>query len=692
MTIEMYNHCVLCNPEVNWLELEFRSENDEPINGLKVTITNPSTKQTHQQTTSQGNVLFSHISAGEWVVSVDTDNLLEEVEQYASRKEGEASPVQSRTADEKGAAQKKPKEYHAIHVGDVWASQPDDEFLVEHHGPVMGNYSEKTKGFRANHNRTVVLEIKALRSYMPMMVDTEQFSLVNSYTFALLAQLAYASDKYGAPDNDEANRLPEGSINRIIEQLKLKEKPEYCASTKENWLLVEIPYSEHLKANYYQDTDIGAEAYILSNDDIAIVGVRGTQKHFGNEEINKLSQTPQVIVADKVSPLPILKITEITDGVIAALNSPGYQDVVTDIDASQISPPEFGGTYVHQGFYQYAMALWKPINDAILKHHGNKKVYICGHSLGGAGALLLSSLIQETYSPSTLRLFTYGMPRAGTHSFVSRYNAIKHYRHVNNHDLVPQVPMRWMNTNPDDKSDSTSVWKYFSPALYLWDSLKERTVDNDDDNYQHHGNLVQLLTYSLAKHQPNDIKQVLLTEKQTHVSSLTLASNQTEDSYRLAKTLSEDHIDINGYVGTIHQSGLDHMMSEYIPNFKSQLTLLLNDTLDRSYIEAAQTVHSTEQRLLDTYQKLKQDKINALGMQYVTRKNPAAHAREEQKRTQTVFAIKQEIELTEKIIWNVQRVRQELETLVTNPALLPVDRLLFGDQTLDKTTIKEQLQ
>jgi predicted amidohydrolase len=34
MAIEMYNHCVLCNPEVNWLEVEFRSENDEPINNL----------------------------------------------------------------------------------------------------------------------------------------------------------------------------------------------------------------------------------------------------------------------------------------------------------------------------------------------------------------------------------------------------------------------------------------------------------------------------------------------------------------------------------------------------------------------------------------------------------------------------------------------------------------------------------
>lgn len=40
--MDSFNYCVQCNPEENWLELEFRSENDEPIDGLLVTITNQS--------------------------------------------------------------------------------------------------------------------------------------------------------------------------------------------------------------------------------------------------------------------------------------------------------------------------------------------------------------------------------------------------------------------------------------------------------------------------------------------------------------------------------------------------------------------------------------------------------------------------------------------------------------------------
>ncbi|MGV3003439.1 lipase family protein [Vibrio sp. E150_018] len=689
--MEMYNYCVLCNPEKNWLEVEFRSENDEPIKNLKVTITNPSTLQTHQMIAHQGHCIFGDIAAGEWVVSVETESLLSIVEQYASRKEGETSPVKSRAESKQGAAHKNPKKYYNVRVGDLWQDLPEDQFLVDNQGPVMANYNEGTKGFRAYHNATFVLEIKALRSYMPMIVDTDEFSLVNSYNFALLAQQAYASDKFGIPD-DKNPRLPEGGHETVLKQLKLRQRPAYCASTKEDWLVEEVPYSKALSGEYYFDEQIGAEGYIFSNSEIAIIGVRGTQTYFGNEEIGKISESAVAKMANMTTVFPVLKLSEVADGVIAGFNSPGYQDVVSDIAASQIALPEFGGSFVHQGFYQYAIALWSTLEDDVKDLHRNKKFYICGHSLGGAGALLLSAVIQNIYHPATLRLYTYGMPRTGTHSFVSRYKSIVHYRHVNNHDLVPQVPMRWMNTNPDDKNANTPIWIYLSPALYLWDSLKDRVVDNDDDNYQHHGNLVQLLTYSKNKHQPEPVEQVLLTPRQTHVTSLSLISNKIDDSYRLADSLSEDYIDINGYIDTGMNSALDHMMSEYIPNLKAQLVLLLDDTLDQSYQAAAQVVQQTEQRLIKSYQELKVGQVDALGMQYIARKDPAANAQYEYQRSQALFKIKQEMELIEKLALNNQRVRKELQALAKDPTLLPIDTLLFGNQMLEKELIKEQLE
>ncbi|MBF4364977.1 lipase family protein, partial [Vibrio anguillarum] len=132
--------------------------------------------------------------------------------------------------------------------------------------------------------------------------------------------------------------------------------------------------------------------------------------------------------------------------------------------AAQIAPEEFGGTYVHRGFYQYSMALWKNtlLADDILKNHSTKRFYLCGHSLGGAGALLLSALIKDRYHPSVLRLYTYGMPRTGTRSFVIRYQDIQHYRHVNNHDLVAQIPMIWANT---DLTEGLDKWDVFSSGI-----------------------------------------------------------------------------------------------------------------------------------------------------------------------------------------------------------------------------------
>nr|MBF4291210.1 lipase [Vibrio anguillarum] len=100
-------------------------------------------------------------------------------------------------------------------------------------------------------------------------------------------------------------------------------------------------------------------------------------------------------------------ITKVANGIDAVLNSPGINDLVkTDLDAAQIAPNEFGGAYVHQGFYQYSMALWENtlLADDILKNHATKRFYLCGHSLGGAGALLLSALIKDSLHPSVLRL------------------------------------------------------------------------------------------------------------------------------------------------------------------------------------------------------------------------------------------------------------------------------------------------
>lgn len=648
MTIEMYNYCLLCNPEVNWLQVEFRSERNEPIHGLKVSITNPSTEQKHQTTALKGRAVFENIAAGEWVVSVETEDLLSTVEQYASRTGGEDSLVKEWASEmldrDQGA-----KAYYGISVGDLWDTLPKDDFLIDHHGPLRANYREEAKGFRTCHNRACVLEIKALRSYLPMIVDTDEFSLVNSYTFALLSQLAYATNEFSFDDGRFT--YTQGSLDIVTNQLKSKIVPAYSSSLEVQWIVKEVPYSKALSFNYYADPEVGAEGYILSNDDIAIVGVRGSEPYFGNR--NKTEDVKLWELVKTSSGMQAVVTTVLADKLGDIAYSPAVQDFAgTNFDAAQIAPPEFGGTYVHQGFYQYAMAFRSAIGDR-LEQLKNKKLYICGHSLGGAGALLLSALIQDIYSPSTLRLYTYGMPRTGTQTFVKRYQNILHYRHVNNHDLVPQVPMAWVNTDLTEGIQASDV---FSSVVTL---AKKMITDDDGDNYLHHGKLSQLITYDHSK-------QVLLTPRQTQITMLDIAKMADNDSVALVDGLKEASIN-------------DHSMNQYVPNLLAQLRYLSQESLYENYQGAIDYIQDEILALKEQYSIVKHAEIEVLGEPYT----PILGAKK--------ALIKKELTILKSQLENQHQVASELTHIMNNPERLPLSLLLVASQSLPDE-IKGQLQ
>ncbi|ENM3826229.1 lipase family protein [Vibrio cholerae] len=644
--MDSFNYCVQCNPEENWLELEFRSENDESIDGLLVTITNQSApSNTYTQTTSSGKVLFGKIAAGEWRASVSQASLLTEVEKYASRKEGQESPVKKRATAELDAADKDTKQYRFTTIGDFWDEAPEDEFLQEQHKGIDVNASAEKAGFRLSHNQTYVFEIKALRSYMPVIIDTDEFNLVNSYTFSLLSKLAYATNDFNRDDGKTTDN--QGAISTVISQLKCKERPTYSGDLQAKWLLEEIPYSKALGAQYYAEDDVGSEGYIIFNDELAIIGVRGTEPYFQSKKppvdntkfkIIKAASGMAAVIADKIE---------------SATDSPGMKDlIITDLDAAQIAPEEFGGAYVHRGFYQYSMALWKNtlLADDILKNHSTKRFYLCGHSLGGAGALLLSALIKDSYHPPVLRLYTYGMPRTGTRSFVTRYQNILHYRHVNNHDLVAQIPMTWANT---DLTEGLDKWDVFSSGITL---IKKMLTDNDDDNYLHHGHLSQLLTY-------NDSDQILLMPRQTQITMLDLAKLASNDSVTLVNSLSDASI-------------AEHGMEYYIPNLWQQMYSLSNESLMVHYQQAISALDQEIATLQRNYLTVKQTWAESLG-----NATPALSIRN----------LMNEMDSINKLIENRNKIRGELKQILFDPQRLPLAKLLISQQTLPDE-IKVQLQ
>ena len=93
---------------------------------------------------------------------------------------------------------------------------------------------------------------------------------------------------------------------------------------------------------------------------------------------------------------------------------------------------------VHLGFKLELRKLWVDLMKILNVHLGDKTLWICGHSLGGAMATLCASRLEEK-DPI---LYTYGSPKVGGKEFVAGLE-VDHWRFVNNNDAVPKVPL-WL--------------------------------------------------------------------------------------------------------------------------------------------------------------------------------------------------------------------------------------------------------
>ena len=96
---------------------------------------------------------------------------------------------------------------------------------------------------------------------------------------------------------------------------------------------------------------------------------------------------------------------------------------------------------VHRGFYAEYDKVIPGIKEALKKHDkkGNKTVWVTGHSLGGAMAVLVAAELQPSGG-----LHTFGQPRVGNKEFLKSLDGIKYYRYRNNNDIVTAVPPSWL--------------------------------------------------------------------------------------------------------------------------------------------------------------------------------------------------------------------------------------------------------
>lgn len=93
--------------------------------------------------------------------------------------------------------------------------------------------------------------------------------------------------------------------------------------------------------------------------------------------------------------------------------------------------------FVHRGFKKEADKIYKLIEPFIIK--SDKKIWITGHSLGGAIALICASRLYKLVCFQ--KLVTFGSPKVGNTFFCSSLNDLNHDRWVNGKDEIVKLPL-----------------------------------------------------------------------------------------------------------------------------------------------------------------------------------------------------------------------------------------------------------
>lgn len=167
--------------------------------------------------------------------------------------------------------------------------------------------------------------------------------------------------------------------------------------------------------------------------------------------------------ADKFTPLGVRRIKYVTDtrsgtevviltassSVVVVFRGSEFgncsaliKDWLTNVKALTIPASELGeGARVHRGMWRALDGVYEDVAAEVAAREGfaKKKVYVTGHSLGGALALLCGvRLAKEGKGKATV--YTFGSPRVGNHEFRRSANELTVHRWVHAKDVVCMMP------------------------------------------------------------------------------------------------------------------------------------------------------------------------------------------------------------------------------------------------------------
>jgi triacylglycerol lipase len=181
------------------------------------------------------------------------------------------------------------------------------------------------------------------------------------------------------------------------------------------------------------------------------------------------------------------------------------RDFGTDFEARQVPfESKFqipGWGRIHEGWADGVAVVLAQVLAALQEHDdGVRPLWITGHSLGGALAMVAAALLANTGNHRLAGVYTFGQPRVGDTDFRTRYDQVLRaitFRCVNDRDLVPHVPPRELSrfevalANPN-----ASTIGQFAVSLIQQEITPDR--------YEHAGQLRLLLGGGAISDRPED--------------------------------------------------------------------------------------------------------------------------------------------------------------------------------------------
>ena len=154
--------------------------------------------------------------------------------------------------------------------------------------------------------------------------------------------------------------------------------------------------------------------------------------------------------------------------------------------------------YVHRGFMKATESFWPELAGYVREARTrDQAVWVTGHSLGGALAVLTSIKLYLEEAIPIAGLYTFGQPPVGTTGFGSRFTercSFGLYRFVNHTDAVSDVPILGR--------EHMGTVRYFDVSGKLWEGTPPFKVAlMDHVRAPHlHGGRSQFLAHSIAKY------------------------------------------------------------------------------------------------------------------------------------------------------------------------------------------------